>query len=194
MRREDGRAERENQYMQEPDWEKATEKEIWEFVAVHLQKNGINTVLVGGAVVAIYTSGLYQSGDLDFVKSRFDQVDRILKEIGFAREARHFAHPRCKHIIIEFVDDPVAIGEDYKIVPASRKIENTTIKILSPTDCIKDRLSSFIYWQSRDALDQAILVARHNKHDIAAIERWCRKEGKEALVAFEEFHRLLESE
>lgn len=42
-----------------------SEKELWEFVAVHLKKNGIDTILVGGAVVAIYSNGLYHSGDLD---------------------------------------------------------------------------------------------------------------------------------
>jgi hypothetical protein len=54
--------------MREPRWASATEEEVWEFVAWHLAKNGIQTLLVGGAVVAIYTKGLYQSGDLDFVQ------------------------------------------------------------------------------------------------------------------------------
>jgi hypothetical protein len=46
-----------------------TEKELWEYVAVHLKKNGIDTILVGDSVVAIYSNGAYQSGDLDFVKT-----------------------------------------------------------------------------------------------------------------------------
>jgi len=44
--------------MTEPRWETASEKEVWEFVAWHLAKNGVQTLLVGGAVVAIYTDGL----------------------------------------------------------------------------------------------------------------------------------------
>ncbi len=30
-------------------------------------KGGIDTILVGGAVVSIYTEGAYRSGDLDFI-------------------------------------------------------------------------------------------------------------------------------
>lgn len=43
-----------------------TEEELWKYVASHLSKKGIDTVLVGGAVAAIYSNGLYRSGDLDF--------------------------------------------------------------------------------------------------------------------------------
>lgn len=54
--------------MNEPAWENATEREVWEYVAVQLKKRGVDTVLVGGAVVAIYSDGLYRSGDLDLVR------------------------------------------------------------------------------------------------------------------------------
>lgn len=44
-----------------------TEEELWKYIAVHLKSKGIDTILVGGAVVSIYSKGLYRSGDLDFV-------------------------------------------------------------------------------------------------------------------------------
>lgn len=53
--------------MKEPEWKNCTEEELWQYVAHHLAKHDISTVLVGGAVVAIYSKGAYQSGDLDFV-------------------------------------------------------------------------------------------------------------------------------
>lgn len=37
-------------------------------MAWHLEGEGIRSVLVGGAVVAIYTEGLYRSGDLGAVR------------------------------------------------------------------------------------------------------------------------------
>ncbi|MBF0205516.1 MAG: hypothetical protein HQK53_01370 [Oligoflexia bacterium] len=49
------------------DLKTCTEEELWKLVAVHLKKKGIDTILVGGAVVSIYTKGLYRSGDLDFI-------------------------------------------------------------------------------------------------------------------------------
>lgn len=53
--------------MKEPDWKTCSEEQLWKYVAAHLAKNGIDTILVGGAVVAIYSEGAYKSGDLDFV-------------------------------------------------------------------------------------------------------------------------------
>jgi hypothetical protein len=53
--------------MQPPDLSRCTEEELWHYVAWHLEGEGIHSVLVGGAVVAIYTEGLYRSGDLDMV-------------------------------------------------------------------------------------------------------------------------------
>lgn len=38
--------------MNEPNWNKATEEEIWKYVAYHLADNGISSVLVGGSVVS----------------------------------------------------------------------------------------------------------------------------------------------
>ena len=49
------------------DFENCTEEELWKFVATHLKSKGIDTVLVGGAVVSIYTKGAFESGDLDLI-------------------------------------------------------------------------------------------------------------------------------
>ena len=51
----------------ELDLSTCTEAQLWRHVASHLEANGIAVVLVGGAVVAVYTDGAYRSGDLDFV-------------------------------------------------------------------------------------------------------------------------------
>ncbi len=48
--------------MKEPNWVTANEETVWKFVAWHLAKNGIDTILVGGAVAAIYSDGIYKSG------------------------------------------------------------------------------------------------------------------------------------
>ena len=50
--------------MKEPDWKTVTESSLWEYVGWHLAKNNIKTILVGGAVCAIYSDGAYQSGDI----------------------------------------------------------------------------------------------------------------------------------
>lgn len=101
------------------DLSRCTEEELWRFVASHLAKRGIPVVLVGGAVVAILSKGAYRSGDLDFVREALlaPDVDAAMAEIGFRRDGRHFVHPGCAHLFVEFVSGPLGIGEDGRIVP-----------------------------------------------------------------------------
>ena len=181
--------------MKEPDWKNCTEEELWKYVATHLESRGISTVLVGGAVVSIYSEGAYRSGDLDFVLLNYnlDKLPEILKEIGFKRkDSRYFKHPKCKHLFIEFQNPPVGIGDDTKIVPVEIKVRGVKIKIFSPTDCIRDRLASYIYFKAQEGLDQAILVASRHPFNIKKVEKWCKEEG--ALDIFQKFKKILKSE
>jgi hypothetical protein len=179
--------------MKEPNWKIATEEEVWKYVAFNLSANGISSVLVGGSVVSIYTKGIYKSGDLDIVCNSFNltigDLIPIMKKIGFKKRksGRHFEHPKCKHIFVEFLSPPVMIAEDFNILPDEILVEGKVIKILSPTDCIKDRLASFIYFKSRDSLEQALLVAENQPFDIKEIKRWIKNEGVQSSEGFKEF-------
>lgn len=178
--------------MKAPNWQSCTEEELWKYVASHLAKNGIQTILVGGAVVSIYTEGLYRSGDLDLVLDTVMAKDlpKRMAEIGFKVEAgRHYRHPTCSHLFVEFASPPASIGEDSSIIPAERKVDGTVIRLYSPTDCVRDRLASYIHFKARDCLDQAVLVARSHPVDLEKIKRWCRAEG--AAAAYEEFVSLV---
>ncbi len=157
-------------------------------MATHLKKRGIDTILVGGAVVAIYTKGLYRSGDLDFVHASMfvEGLESAMNEIGFIKfDARRYAHPKCKHMLVEFPGGPpLGIGEDYSIKPQEVKVEDVTIKIFSPTDCVKDRLASYIYFKTFEGLNQAALVAKECPVNFPSIKKWCKDEN--ALWAFDD--------
>jgi len=180
--------------MKQPDWESCTEEELWQYVGWHLSRNGIDTVLVGGAVVSIYCEGQYRSGDLDLVIITYTvkrDVDKVMSEIGFGgKSGRHYFHPECSHIFVEFVPPPLSIGSDVKIAPRQIVIEGQIIKILSPTDSIKDRLASYIYFNARECLDQAVMVAFHQPFDLDKVKDWCEKEGQTATQAYQDFLRL----
>lgn len=181
--------------MKTPNWKKCTEEELWKFVAYHLVSAGVECVLVGGAVVAIYSRGIYRSGDLDFVveKNALESVQQILENLGFLKvRGRHYEHPECTHIIIEFPPGPLSIGDDYKIKPDEIMVENKRIKIFSPTDCIRDRLASYIHFQARECLDQAVLVAKHQPFSLKKVKEWCQSEG--GSDAFEEFSAKIKAD
>ena len=63
------------------------------------------------------------------------------------------------------------------------------IKILSPTDCIKDRLASYIHFKSRDTFDQAVLVAQSQSFQSEKVKNWCQSEN--ATEVYEEFTKAL---
>jgi hypothetical protein len=162
-----------------PNWNNCTEEEVWHFVGWHLAKNGIQTVLVGGAVAAIYSDGIYKSGDLDLVlKTYFDgKITEIMESIGFKKSVgRHYIHPDCNKFV-EFMFGPVGIGDDTKINPTEVNVEGQTLYIFSPTDCIRDRLASYIHFKARECLDQAVLVATKFPFNHKVVKKWCEIEG-----------------
>jgi len=91
------------------DFKNCSEEELWKFVAAELKKKGIDTILVGGAVVSIYSEGAYRSGDLDFVLGSMftKKLPEAMDDIGFQKEGRHYIHPDCEHLFVEF---PGSIG------------------------------------------------------------------------------------
>lgn len=179
------------------DFKTCTEEELWKFVAAHLESKGLNVVLVGGAVVSIYSQGAYRSGDLDFIVTSLfkDKLPQYMKEIGFQKSSkgslgRLYRHPDCHHLVVEFPAGPISIGEDFNIKPDEHIFEGQKIKILSPTDCIVDRLASYMYAErgphgERKTLEQAVMVARAQPYNLDRIKKWCMKEGHPEV--FEQF-------
>lgn len=98
------------------------------------------------------------------------QLAAAMKEIGFkVGKDRYLSHPETP-LLIEFLNAPVAIGEE--IIEKTNKIKTArgVLKILSPTDIVKDRLVWWAQYKDRQALEQAALVAIDNKIDLAAIK------------------------
>ena len=173
------------------DFKSCSEEELWKYVASHLKQNGIAFVLMVGATPEIYTSGLYESGDLDFILTDMfvKKLPEYMKEIGFVRKGRHFVHPDCTHLFIKFPKGPLEIGDDLSIVPEEVTVDGVKIKILSPTDCVKDRLATYIYFKDRVGIEQAVLVAKNHPVKLDSIKAWCAKEKFPQV--FEEFKSYL---
>ena len=58
------------------------------------------------------------------------------------------------------------------------KLPTGILRIISPTDCVKDRLAGYYHWNDLQCLEQASLVAEAIKIDLEEIERWSKVEGK----------------
>jgi len=156
--------------------------ELAAFVQNHLASQGVEVVLSGGAAVGIYSGGLYISRDIDLVNAQFAERKRIvsaMQEIGFIEVGRHFEHPDTEHIV-EFPPGPLTLGDE-KVDELNEIVQETGIlRALTPTDCVKDRLSHYFHWGDRQCLAQAKLVAAHQKIDIESVRNWALREGKGA--------------
>lgn len=153
-------------------------EEVAAVVSDALTSAGITAVLSGGAAVQIYTSGLYESRDLDFISPASQrQLEQVLKRLGYSRQAgRHFVHQACPYTL-EFPAWPLAVGKDLVRAWGERTVGALRIQILTPTQCVMDRLAAFYHWRDRQGLDQAVLVAREQVVDLDEIERWSAREG-----------------
>lgn len=87
-------------------------------------------------------------------------------------------------MFLVFPQGPLAVGEEpiKEILIIEKDCGN--LRIISPTECVKDRLAAFYHWNDRQCLEQALFVAIDNKIDLKEVERWSIKEGQEEKFNF----------
>jgi len=166
-----------------------TPTELAGFVGHHLGKKGIDVVLSGGACVAFYSEGKYVSLDLDFVNAsmtNFVKIRAAMKEIGFQERNRYFIHPDTD-LFVEFPSGPLAVGDERVRNIVEIGTPAGTFRIISPTDCVKDRLAAYYHWNDLPCLEQATMVAKENEVDLDEIKAWSENEGR-----VEQFQHFLE--
>ena len=155
--------------------------ELAAYIQDSLQAEGIQVVLSGGSAVSFYSSNKYVSNDLDLINTGFARRSRIksvMENLGFTEKGRYFIHSETT-FFVEFPDGPLSVGEEPVKEISEFELTTGTLKILSPTDCVKDRLCAFYFWNDLQGLEQAILVTQNQQVDLKEIKRWSKVEGKE---------------
>ena len=165
-------------------------KELAIIVCSHLQRYGIEAVLTGGAVVSIYTASAYKSFDLDFITWATNKAQqKAMDELGFEKDAgRYYIHPDTD-FYVEFPAPPLSIGDQPIHTWNNIESHHGSLKLLTPTHCVMDRLAAFYHWNDYESLEQALLVARCQDIDLAKVQAWSEKEGM--LEKFRLFKRKL---
>lgn len=143
----------------------------------------------------MYAPQVYTSLDADFVLEEerpIAEVAKALGPIGFARDGKSgiFRHKHTKYTV-DFPKGPLAVGGDYVYETATLTLGKTTLRILSRTDCIRDRLAHFYHWDDYTALAAAVGVALAGVTDvdIALLRGWSIRERHSKKFA--EFERRL---
>ncbi len=168
-----------------------TQIELAAYIQSHLREVGINVVLSGGAAVAFYSGGRYISKDLDLINVQFTKRSKLkaaIERIGFQEKRRYFENPDTEYFV-EFPNGPLSVGQEPMKEISEIELATGILRIISPTDCVKDRLCTYYFWGDKQGLAQALLVAQNQRVDIREIERWSKEEGKGRQ--FEDFHSRL---
>lgn len=153
--------------------------ELGACICEHLRKRGFDPVLTGGSVVTIYSSNRYASLDLDFVERRGRKAAKLkeaMVELGFRAKDRYFVHPDTSYFV-EFPPGPLSVGNEP--IREIRDISFATgmLRLISPTESVKDRLAAWYHWKDRQSLEQAVLVSEAHEIDVNEVARWSRLEG-----------------
>ncbi len=160
-------------------------REIAFFVSDAIARAGGTVVLSGGGAATIYSEAAYQSRDLDFVIALWapDSRRRVapIAALGFRAERGMYVHDHSPYTL-EFLPHPLAIDQEVLTQWSTLEENGRRLNILTPTDCVRDRLASFLYDNDFSGLEQALLVAAAQREsvDLHAVERWCRTQGERA--------------
>ena len=163
-------------------------------VCTILKENEITGVLTGGSAATFYAPDFYQSRDLDFVitiataRGR-KQAGAALIGLGYRLAGQTYVHA-SNPFTVEFPPGPLAIGDDLVVKWNTVRRRSEILHVLTPTDCVRDRLLWF-YLQptDRSSLQAAVGVAKRKDVDIRAIAKWSRREG--FVKRFHEFEAAL---
>jgi hypothetical protein len=160
------------------NWKNISIIELAAIVSEKLREKEIDSLVVGGACVSIYTRNRYQSSDIDFVShSTLKQITSALSELGFSkRSSRHFARQDCS-FFIEFVSPPAAVGRERIRDTHQLTTRFGNLIMLTPTDCVKDRLAAFFHWNDPQSLEQALMVVQSQDVNMEKVKTWALKEG-----------------
>ncbi len=168
-----------------------TMQELGGFLCEALMAKDIPVVLSGGSCVEIYSRGDYTSYDLDLINQYNEQFKNILKvmeELGFTEHDRYFVHKETK-LFVEFPSGPLGVGDAPVDEIAEIDTEAGVLRLLTPIDCVKDRLAAYYHWDDEQCLQQAVWVAQKNKIDLDSVKQWSKKEG--AVTKFNIFEKML---
>ncbi len=157
---------------------KMTQAELAAYVQTHLASKGISVVLSGGAAVAFYVGPQYVSKDIDLIAEwlpKTETLNKAMNEIGFENRSKYYVHPQSQQLV-EVLPGPLTAGEEHITTVDEVPMETGLLRVLSATDCTKERLAAYIYWNDTQSLEQAVMIAKKHKVNLSEVRRWAQRE------------------
>jgi len=175
-----------------PKLDSITVKTLAGLVCSVLEKNGFDPVLSGRTCAAIYSKDKITIKSLEFVVSEYvtKKIKLIMAKLGFKVFVhRTFSNKHCPYNIT-FLPPPITVGDSIVNNVHAIKTKYGKLKMLCPTDCVRQRLSVYYRFADKNALKDAIGVAKLRKIDLEFVRKWSSWEW--ALDKFEIFLSALD--
>lgn len=140
------------------------DRRLWVLAVITkaLEPAGITPILVGGAAVEFYTGGGYATKDIDVVVPAAPGFARILSELGFSREGRHWFRDDLE-IVLEAPGEELA-GDLDRITQV--QVDDLVLHTIGIEDLIVDRLNAAVHWRSVEDGRWAARLVTMNKDEI----------------------------
>jgi hypothetical protein len=161
-----------------------TLEETAAYVCTKLKEKNIDVVLSGGSCMEIYTKSNFSSLDIDFIPNpsvTSKQIEETMLELGFEKTKSRYYKYHNNPNYIKFPTVPVSLGNDLTKEFAQLKTHVGTLMLLTPTDCIKDRLCALVYHGGEECFNQAMAVAHLNIINKENLINWAKNENDEML-------------
>jgi hypothetical protein len=128
------------------------------FFSEKLKENGVDTILVGGEAIDLYTAGTFATSDMDLLVTNKTVTEKLLNRFGFGKQDGIWFN-RDLNIVIQVIPEPYS-GDPDKL--RKFKVKKYELKVAAPEDLITNRLYSAKFWKSnpqRD-LEQAVALLK----------------------------------
>ena len=180
----------------------STLEEVAFEICTALDAKGLAAVLVGGSAATYYAPEAYQSFDIDFIcyfdvdRARERRILDVLCDLGYAVAGGRIEHA-SNPFMVDFPKGPLLIADD-EIVARYDTVRRADrlLFVITPYDCVRDRLAKYFYWNDFSALDAAVGVtaAHAERVDLVLLHAWAeithaasRLEGYDVARKFDEF-------
>ncbi|EHT3598182.1 hypothetical protein KXQ08_001256 [Staphylococcus pseudintermedius] len=142
-------------------------------------------IIVGGLSMEFHTDSAYTTRDIDFVTSASLEMQSILHELGFKKEARIFIHDKL-NIAVDIANNSLEYSESYSRI-IKVKVGKNYFYVVSPEDMLIDRILDYSY---ADNYDYCLLLIA-NKFEALDVD-YIRDKIKWDKSALNEFENILD--
>jgi hypothetical protein len=147
-------------------------------VCTALDRTGVIAVLTGGSAAVFYSAEV-MSRDIDFIvtlAATDARPHQALHDLGFRVTNGYYAHPDSP-FTVEFPPGPLMVGSDAITKHATIENQRGKLHVLRRTDCVRDRLAAFYFWNDRSSLRSAVRVAESGAIDFSTVQAWSEREN-----------------